>query len=53
MSQMDLFMYFMEERKQMIEELLTMCRELLDRHRELQIKYLKLWYDTKSSNKSH
>ena len=52
MSQMDELMYLMEERKQMIEKLFEMCNELLDRHRELQIKYLKLWYETKSGDNS-
>ena len=48
MSDMDILMYLMEERKQMIEKLFEMCYELLERNRELRLKYLKLLHDTKS-----
>jgi len=50
-SQMDIFMYLMEERKEMIETLLQMCNDLLEEHRELQIKYLELKYGKKTSKK--
>ena len=52
MSDMDILMYLMEERKQMIEKLLEMCNELLELNRELKFKYLKLWYDTKYGDNS-